>query len=157
VGNVSKPQCLRRRRASGGFGSEAVKIPAALSDRPAGPNDEDIFAQAPEKTVGRARHRLAGKTIRLRDKEHCKFVSRQACVVCGLAPAEAYHRALGRKVSDEYTVPVCRLHHRELHHYGDEVSWWAGVNVDPVPIAFELWRRSRPGAADSIAFFGLSA
>ena len=36
-------------------------------------------------------------------------------------PTEAHHirfaqpRALGRKVSDEYTVPVCRLHHRELH------------------------------------------
>ena len=40
-----------------------------------------------------------------------------------------------RKVSDEYTVPVCRLHHRELHRYGDEASCWAGVGVDPLPIA----------------------
>ena len=64
-------------------------------------------------------------------------------------PSEAHHirfaqpRALGRKVSDEYTVPVCRLHHRELHRYGDEASWWAGVSIDPLPIALELWRRSR--------------
>jgi len=50
---------------------------------------------------------------------------------------------LGRKVSDEYTVPVCRLHHRELHAYGDEASWWAAVSIDPLPIALELWRRSR--------------
>jgi hypothetical protein len=46
-------------------------------------------------------------------------------------------------VSDEYTVPVYRLHHRDLHSYGDEASWWAGVGIDPLPIALELWRRSR--------------
>ena len=95
------------------------------------------------------RRRVAAKTIRLRDKEHCKFVASQPCIVCGRTPSEAHHirfaqpRALGRKVSDEYTVPVCRLHHRELHRYGDEVSWWVAVNVDPLPIALELWRRSQ--------------
>jgi hypothetical protein len=95
------------------------------------------------------RRRVAAKTIRLRDKEHCKFVTTQPCVVCGRTPTEAHHirfaqaRALGRKVSDEYTVPVCRLHHRDLHSYDDEASWWAGVGIDPLPIALELWRRSR--------------
>jgi hypothetical protein len=94
------------------------------------------------------RRRVAAKAIRRRDKEHCKYVATQPCVVCGRTPAEAHHlrfaqpRALGRKVSDEYTVPVCRLHHRELH-YGDEASWWAATGVDPLPIALELWRRSR--------------
>ncbi len=102
----------------------------------------------PQKPEAR-RRRVAAKTIRLRDKEHCKFVAMQPCVVCGRTPAEAHHirfaqpRALNRKVSDEYTVPVCRLHHRELHCYGDEASWWAGVSIDPLPIALELWRRSR--------------
>jgi hypothetical protein len=92
---------------------------------------------------------VAGKTIRLRDKEHCKYVATQACLVCGRAPSEAHHvrfaqpRALGRKVSDEYTVPLCRLHHRELHRYGDEASWWAGASIDPLPIALDLWRQSR--------------
>jgi hypothetical protein len=95
------------------------------------------------------RRRPSAKTIRLRDKGHCKFVAAQPCVVCGRTPADAHHirfaqpRALNRKVSDEYTVPVCRLHHRELHRYGDEASWWAGVNIDPLPIALELWRSSR--------------
>jgi hypothetical protein len=91
----------------------------------------------------------APRPIRLRDKEHCRFVANQPCVVCGRSPADPHHirfaqpRALGRKVSDEYTVPVCRTHHRELHRYGDEASWWAGVNIDPVPLALELWRQSR--------------
>ena len=107
---------------------------------------------APPTTPPRAatvrRRRVAAKTIRLRDKEHCRFVTTQPCVVCGRTPSEAHHirfaqpRALGRKVSDEYTVPVCRLHHRDLHDYGDEASWWAGVGIDPLPIALELWRRS---------------
>jgi ERF superfamily len=105
----------------------------------------------PPKRSGR--RRVGVKAIRLRDKEHCRYLTTQPCVVCGRTPSEAHHlrfaqpRALGRKVSDEYTVPVCRLHHRELHRYGDEASWWAGVNVDPLPVALALWRRSRSSAA----------
>ena len=99
-----------------------------------------------------SRRRPTAKTIRLRDKEHCKFVARQPCLACGRSPSEAHHirfaqpRALGRKVSDEYTVPVCRAHHSELHRYGDEVSWWSGIGVDPVEVALRLWRSSHPGA-----------
>ena len=112
----------------------------------------DAVAEAPivlPGTAGPRRRGVAAKTIRLRDKEHCKFVASQPCVVCGRTPSEAHHirfarpRALGRKVSDEYTVPVCRLHHRELHRYGDETSWWAATYIDPLPIALGLWRRSR--------------
>ena len=101
----------------------------------------------PQRPEARGR-RVAAKTIRVRDKEHCKFVATQPCVVCGRMPAEAHHirfaqpPALGRKVSDEYTVPVCRLHHRDLHTYGDETSWWAAVSIDPLPIALQLWRKS---------------
>jgi hypothetical protein len=98
----------------------------------------------------------AGKTIRLRDKDHLKFVSRQACVVCGREPSDAHHlrfaqpRALGRKVSDEFTVPMCRLHHRELHRHGDEAAWWRRLTIDPVPIAFALWESThRDGAFSS--------
>ncbi len=114
------------------------------SQAPGGPE-----APSAETTVPRRRGVVA-KAIRLRDRDHCKFVAMQPCVVCGRTPAEAHHirfaqpRALNRKVSDEYTVPVCRLHHRELHRYGDEASWWAGVDIDPLPIALGLWRRSRP-------------
>jgi hypothetical protein len=101
-----------------------------------------------ETTVVRRRG-IAAKTIRLRDKEHCKFVAVQPRLLCGRTPSEAHHirfaqpRALGRKVSDEYTVPICRSHHRELHDCGDEASWWAGVGIDPLPIALELWLQSR--------------
>ncbi|MGB8605312.1 MAG: hypothetical protein WCE28_09615, partial [Bradyrhizobium sp.] len=97
-------------------------------------------------SAGRAR--VAVKTIRLRDEEHRKFVATQPCMVCGRTPADAHHlrfaqpRALGRKVSDEFTVPVCRLHHRELHRHGDEVAWWNGINIDPLPVALKLWQHA---------------
>ena len=128
---------------------EAVHVAPAAEPRIEGAKGVDVFAEVPEE-IRPVRRRVLGKTIRLRDKEHSRFVSRQPCVVCGRTPADPHHlrfaqpRALGRKVSDEYTVPVCRTHHRELHRYGDEASWWAGVNVDPVPIALALWQRTRP-------------
>ena len=90
-----------------------------------------------------------GKTVRLRDKEHRKFVLRQACLVCGRVPSDPHHltftqpRALGRRVSDEFIVPVCRVHHRELHLSGDEAAWWRKLNIDPLPVALRLWQQTR--------------
>ena len=95
------------------------------------------------------RGRVAAKTIRLRDKDHRKFVATQPCLVCGRTPADAHHlrfaqpRALGRKVSDEFTVPVCRFHHRELHRHGNEAAWWQSIKIEPLPVAYRLWQHSR--------------
>jgi hypothetical protein len=143
---------------SAGSESSLVEAPSekAITRNPSAASGEPSFASLdastlapnvlPTKAPGR---RVAAKAIRLRDKEHCRLVTSLPCVVCGRMPSEAHHlrfaqpRALGRKVSDEYTVPLCRLHHRELHRYGDEASWWTGVNIDPLGIALELWRRSR--------------
>jgi hypothetical protein len=128
-----------------------ARLPEAaqrLPDAPAGaPGPEGVAPSVPvPEQAGAVGVRPAGKTIRLRDKEHLKFVAKQACLVCGREPSDAHHlrfaqpRALGRKVSDEFTVPVCRLHHRDLHQQGDEAAWWTGLKIDPVPIAFALWR-----------------
>src|SRR3954462_6256143 len=93
--------------------------------------------------------RALGKTVRLRDKDHRRFVLRQACLVCGRVPSDPHHltftqpRALGRRVSDEFIVPVCRVHHRELHRSGNEAAWWRKLNIDPIPIALRLWQRTR--------------
>jgi hypothetical protein len=109
-------------------------------------------SSANPKDHSTGRVRVLSKTIRLRDQEHRKFVSRQPCVVCGRTPVDAHHlrfaqpRALGRKVSDEFTVPLCRLHHRELHRVGDERAWWKTLKIDPLPVALKLWRRARPDA-----------
>jgi hypothetical protein len=87
---------------------------------------------------------------RLRDKNHLRFVAKQPCLICARQPADAHHlrfaqpRALARKVSDEFTVPLCRGHHREVHRCGDEAHWWKIAGVDPDPHARALWLLSRP-------------
>jgi hypothetical protein len=90
-----------------------------------------------------------GEPRRYRDRAHLRFVSAQPCLICGRRPSDAHHlrfaqpRALGRRVSDEYVVPLCRSHHRALHRHGDEVAWWETHKVDPVMVAQELWERTR--------------
>jgi len=87
---------------------------------------------------------------RIRDRSHVKFVAQRPCLICGRLPSDAHHlrfaqsRALGRKVSDEFTVPLCRGHHREVHHCGDEAAWWRNVGMDPVTTARTLWLETHP-------------
>src|SRR5262249_48142743 len=75
---------------------------------------------------------------RYRNKEHLRFVAQQGCLVCGRKPSDPHHlrfmqpRALGRKVSDEFAVPLCRIHHRAAHRAGDERAWWNQAGIDPV-------------------------
>ncbi len=87
---------------------------------------------------------------RIRDREHVKAVAKQPCLVCGRHPADAHHLrfaqspALGRKVSDEFTVPLCRGHHREVHRCGDEAAWWRKTCIDPGAAARVPWLKSHP-------------
>ena len=86
---------------------------------------------------------------RLRNKEHLRQVAKQPCLVCGRKPSEPHHlrfaqpRAMGRKVSDEYAVPLCRIHHRLLHRVGNELAWWKEAGIDPLTAAVKLWKRTR--------------
>jgi hypothetical protein len=90
-----------------------------------------------------------GEPRRYRDRAHLRFVSAQPCLICGRRPTDAHHlrfaqpRAIGRRVSDEFTVPLCRSHHRALHRCGDEAAWWKLNSVDPIAVAGELWQRTR--------------
>jgi hypothetical protein len=87
---------------------------------------------------------------RIRDREHVKLVAKQPCLICGRRPADAHHLrfaqppALGRKVSDEFTVPLCRGHHRQVHRHGNEVVWWENVGIDPTVSARALWLKTHP-------------
>ncbi|HWT81620.1 MAG TPA: Rad52/Rad22 family DNA repair protein [Candidatus Methylomirabilis sp.] len=86
---------------------------------------------------------------RLRDKAHLKFVASQSCLVCGRQPSDPHHlrftqpRAIGLKVSDEFTVPLCRGHHRELHQAGNELAWWEKFNIKPLEVAKGLWEQTQ--------------
>jgi hypothetical protein len=86
---------------------------------------------------------------RYRNREHLRYVAQQACLICGRKQSDPHHlrhvqpRALGRKVSDEFAVPLCRSHHRAVHRAGDEKGFWESVGIDPVKVARQLWRRTR--------------
>ena len=100
-----------------------------------------------------------GTPRRYRNKEHLRFVAQQPCLLCARKPSDPHHlrfvqpRALGRKASDEFTVPLCRGHHRAAHRAGDERAWWKAAGIDPIKIARQLWtrtRRSDPGDASRL-------
>ncbi len=86
---------------------------------------------------------------RYRNREHLRYVAQQACLVCGRKPSDPHHlgftqpRALGRKVSDEFAVPLCRGHHRAVHRSRDEPAWWRQAGIDPVKVARRLWEETR--------------
>jgi len=82
---------------------------------------------------------------RKRSKEHLAFVARQHCLICDRTPSQAHHlrfaqpQAMARKVSDEYVVPLCNIHHYELHQTGDERAWWKDHKIAPLDVARKLW------------------
>jgi DNA recombination protein Rad52 len=94
---------------------------------------------------------------RLRDKTHLKFVASQPCLVCGRQPSDPHHlrfaqpRGIGLKVSDEFTVPLCRGHHRQLHQAGNELRWWENLHIDALAIAKDLWTQTKDGRVDTQA------
>ncbi len=93
---------------------------------------------------------------RIRDRDHVRHVMKQACLVCGRRPSDPHHlrfaqwRALGRKVSDEFTVPLCRMHHREIHRCGNEGVWWQNTGLDPLAAARALWLETHPPPTQAI-------
>jgi hypothetical protein len=88
---------------------------------------------------------------RIRCKEHLRFVTEQPCLVCGRSPSHAHHvrfaqsRGLGLKVSDEFTVPLCAIHHQQNHATGDERLWWQQHKIDPLAVAARLWHEGQRG------------
>ena len=140
--DVAKAPRQRRRR-----GIKASAEPSALptvalkqvveaSSRESSPPQVDATPGKIDKSV-----LTISEPRRFRDKAHLRFVASQPCLICERSPADAHHlrftqpRAMGRKVSDEFTVPLCRTHHRDNHSCGDEVAWWERLAIDPVAVS----------------------
>lgn len=119
--------------------AEELPLPqiAIPSSTPGGPMDQ--------REVGLA---FPKESPRKRSKAHLAFIRAQPCLVCKQFPSDAHHlkfaqpRTLGRKVSDEFTVPLCRSHHQALHRHGNEKAWWVDMQISPLPVASELWAAS---------------
>jgi len=125
------------------FAAKLASIP------PAEPGDERL-SEKPE-IVDIDKSVLAfPEPRRIRDREHVRHVIKQACLICGRRPSDPHHLrlaqplALGRKASDEFTVPLCRAHHREIHRSGNEGSWWRNTKIDSLAAARALWLETHP-------------
>ena len=131
----------RRRRRSDYVPETTSSNPNILQSDMSSEDRRSASAEAPSKMT-------LGRPLRRRNRDHLKFVSTQPCLACGRHPSDPHHlkfaqpRALGRKVSDEYAVPLCRVHHREIHNRGDERKWWQQINIDPLQVAERLWQQT---------------
>lgn len=133
--------------------AEVAATANAVREEPLSPADAVNFSSPRGGISGAESNSTARpslvKRIRQRDKEHLRYVTTQPCLICGRTPCDPHHvkfaegAMMGRKVSDEFTVPLCRLHHRELHWRGNEQVWWDRQRLDPLPIAADLWARTR--------------
>ncbi len=143
-----------------GFQARLESLASPDTDIPQGGGDltqpSTVQGAPPVQPKNRSRSKTVDKSAlalpeprRVRDRNHVKHVAKQPCLVCGRQPTDAHHlrfaqsRALGRKVSDEFTVPLCRGHHREVHRC-DEAAWWRTVGIDPIVAARALWLETHP-------------
>jgi hypothetical protein len=129
--------------------AEAPEIPSAsvIADNPA-PSSTHLHRSAAPAKIEKSELIIA-EPRRHRDKTHLQFVATQPCLICGRTPSDAHHlrftqpRAMGRKVSDEFTVPLCRTHHRDNHRFGNEQAWWLSASIDPLEVSQRLWASTR--------------
>jgi hypothetical protein len=124
--------------------ADSASIPVPASEQPALQQSLDTNLSGIDKS------QLAiPEPRRVRNKVHLRLVAKQPCLICGRRPCDAHHlrfaqpRGLGLKVSDEFTVPLCRGHHREAHRSGIETLWWKTIGIDPISSAHKLWSETR--------------
>lgn len=154
VNRVLRQSHLTKLGAASQLVEHLKRCAVALAQQP---GDREASEPAPttECKPSEARRQKVDKSVlkiaeprRIRNKEHLRYVASHPCVVCGRRPTHAHHlrhaqsRGTSLKVSDEYTVPLCALHHGDVHRVGREESWWRGRKIEPLPIARTLWERS---------------
>lgn len=124
------------------------QLPSGAAQRVPAPTPPAFDGVATRVPVDKSRLPI-GEPKRARSLEHLRFVAKEPCLICGRQPSQAHHlrfaqpRAIGRKVSDEFTIPLCSFHHDEVHRTGSEFNWWRARGIDPVGIARALWAKSR--------------
>jgi hypothetical protein len=142
--DAKRPRRRARKINAAGGKAPALQVasPSVIDDGPSASTGEQADGVATKIDKSKL---TFGEPRRLRNKVHLKFVASQPCLVCGRSPADAHHlrftqpRAMGLKVSDEFTVPLCRVHHRDVHNHGDEVAWWQRRAIDPLAASRVLW------------------
>ena len=143
----------RRRQAKNKSADVNNKVDIGPPSKPEDDSSQAAVSELPSSELDKSSLTF-GEPRRRRDKLHLRFVATQPCLICGRTPSDPHHlrfaqpRAVGRKSSDEFVVPLCRTHHRQNHNIGDELAWWEPTMIDPLNVALSLWKRSR-GVVDT--------
>ena len=122
---------------------------AKTGDLTTAPSDQRLIKKTETSQIDKSLLVFA-EPRRIRDRDHIRHVMKQPCLICGRQPSDPHHlrfaqcRALGRKMSDEFTVPLCRTHHREIHRSDNEGSWWQNMGIDPLAAARRFWLETHP-------------
>jgi hypothetical protein len=146
---IPRPSHYYGRRHHGSMTDLLRQDQATAKDRSTvvTPSERPAAVELPPARIDKSQLTIA-EPKRLRDKARLKFVATQPCLVCGRQPSDPHHlrfaqpRAIGLKMSDEFTVPLCRGHHRQLHQTGDERAWWDNHRVNALEIARGLWEKT---------------
>lgn len=78
------------------------------------------------------------KQVTPRDPKYLAYIRTQPCVICGSTDTERIHahhtsgagRGTGIKSADYFAVPLCYLHHHEVHQQGCKCFEKHGIDVD---------------------------
>jgi ERF superfamily protein len=146
-----EPRALVAEPAPDASDAQQPWLPSPVSPQPSPADAERAEVVSKPQRIDKSVLALS-EPRRYRNKEHLRFVATKPCLICGRRPSDPHHlrhmqpRALGRKVSDEFTVPLCRIHHRLVHRVGNEAAWWHDVGIDPVAVARNLWGQTRSDA-----------
>jgi hypothetical protein len=122
--------------------------PESRANESGGPEVAEVVPKSPRAKIDKSVLTF-GEPKRMRCKEHLRFVASHPCLICGRLPSHAHHvryaqsKGLSLKVSDEFTVPLCAIHHHNIHTTDREQEWWQERNVDPLIVARNLWQQSR--------------
>jgi ERF superfamily len=140
------------QQVEGAFAAKLAVMPvqgAKTGNLTTAPSDQRLIKKTETSQIDKSLLVFA-EPRRIRDRDHIRHVMKQPCLICGRQPSDPHHlrfaqcRALGRKVSDEFTVPLCRTHHREIHRSDNEGSWWQNMGIDPLAAARRLWLETHP-------------
>jgi len=99
------------------------------------------------------------KVQRLKDRKYLKWISEQNCLLCLTNPCQAHHltfampRGFSQKTGDQWTIPICYIHHSQIHnYYKGEKQFWKRLDIDAESIACTLYQHHLD-QKKSLAFF----
>lgn len=127
------PGSTAQAEEGGSHGRESTQLPSKIAPGPR--IDKNRLALGTERSA--------------RDPEHLKTVRKLPCLICGRTPCHAHHVKYAQrpgvsiKVSDEFVVPLCSVHHDELHRSANEKNWWQDHKIEPLSVAASLWQGQR--------------